>query len=615
MKKNFTNWLAGLIIIGIGLFGRFWRLADFPAGLHQDEAWFGYNGWLLLQNAKNIYGEKWPLTVDMWGDHVSAIHSYLLVPFISVFGANAFAFRFGIVMAGIVGALLALKWLYLQTKSSLLVILTAALWAISPWSIVMSRASSSVIIDAMVLALLVLIATQVLWRAAENQLKQKFKIQEFLLGLGLVYVLTLVCYITYFTSRLLIPPFLSLIGIYVWWFHRTNWPKILTLGWILVIGSYLIFPFSYLLKTPYAQGRYQETAIIGSDTVKAALTSHIAQAGQAGMPTLVTRFRYNKLTENFSAVWQQYVGLISPSVLMFQNGPPKRYAVPNGVSVTSFEYLGVILALAFLVIGKNSFSPNSTFSLTTKPENLKPLIALIGSFLLISAIPSALTQDDFPNLQRAVIMLPWLQLLSGLGWFVTLKTLLTEFQLNQRYKTWLSSPIILVLAILIFSSSSLISFWYGYTIQAPFERPFNRSRAGEELAKWINANAHDNKILAEHIEGVFFYPYLFAQEDLRNQSITKPGKYFLNAKDFWIGRRHFVSDLCKSPQLTSETYDYYIFFTLHESCKKAQLHMTKVFEAKYDDGSTGFSVYKLPLENQTDFFRLATESATLKTIN
>ena len=43
--------------------------------------------------------------------------------------------------------------------------------------------------------------------------------------------------------------------------------------------------------------------------------------------------------------------------------------------------------------------------------------------------------------------------------------------------------------------------------------------------------------------------------------------------------------------------------------------MTKVFEAKYDDGSTGISVYKIPLENQTDFFRLATESATLKTIN
>jgi hypothetical protein len=121
---------------------------------------------LLLKTGSNIYGEKWPLTVDMWGDHVSAIHSYLLVPFIAIFGSQVFAYRFGIILAGFIAAGLALWWLYQQTKNKLLVCMAAALWAISPWSIVMSRASSSVVIDSMVLALLVLVASQVYWQAA-----------------------------------------------------------------------------------------------------------------------------------------------------------------------------------------------------------------------------------------------------------------------------------------------------------------------------------------------------------------------------------------------------------------------------------------------------------------
>ncbi len=591
LKTSFGWWLSGLAIAVLAIAGRFWRLADFPAGMHQDEAWFAYNGWLLLKSGSNIYGEKWPLTVDMWGDHVSAIHSYVLVPFIAFFGSQVTSYRAGIIVTGLIAAGLALWWLYRQTRNKLLVLIAAVLWAVSPWSIVMSRASSSVIVDSMVLALLVLVATTVFWNAAQSKLQRTADLRQFIFGLVAIYTLTIICYVTYFTSRLLIPPFLVLIAAYTWWHHRGDWSRQLTIGIVAVIATYLIFPFGVLLQTPYAQGRYQETAILGSDTVKGALTSHIAQSGQAGIPPLITRFRYNKVTENFSAFWRQYVGLLSPSVLLFQNGPPIRYAVPNGVSVTVFEYLGVVLAMAFLVLGMDFSMSKSAKSLETSQQNLRPLVALSLGFLFIAAIPSALTQDDFPNLQRAVIMVPWLQLASALGWFVTIKSLFTQIKVSTNWQQFLFSPVVIVSTILLLSAPNLLSFWFGYVAQTPFERPFNRSRAGEELVKWINANAHDSKIIEEHVEGVFFYPYLFAQEDLRTLPIKKPGKYFLNAKDFWIGQRHFVSDLCASSELAKEPYDYYIFFTLHNRCQRTGL-LQKVFEAKYDDGSVGFTVYQ-----------------------
>jgi hypothetical protein len=238
------------------------------------------------------------------------------------------------------------------------------------------------------------------------------------------------------------------------------------------------------------------------------------------------------LTENFSAVWKQYVGLLSPSVLMFQTGPPKRYSVPTGGSMTSFEYLGVILALAFLFLGKNftNSQVGSASELATTQANLKPLVTLVLSFVLIAAVPSALTQDDFPNLQRAVIMLPWLQLASALGWFVTLKTFIDQFQSTTLFRKWLTLPLMIVGIILLLSASSLISFWYGYVAQTPFERPLIEVGLEKELAKWINANAHDAKIIQEHVEGVFFYPYLFAQEDFKNFTYQKnPANIFDSA--------------------------------------------------------------------------------------
>lgn len=613
------SWFIALMIVGVvGMLGRFWQLARFPAGLHQDEAWFAYNAWLLLKNGANIYGESLPLTVDMWGDHVSAIHSYFLVPFIALFGSHTAAFRTGIISAGIVAALVVGWWLYRQTKNALLVLLMAVMVSLSPWTIVMSRASSSVIIDGLVLGLFVAVFSSVVVRAAQSKLATPADRVKFWFGLLGAYALTVVCYVTYFTSRLMIPPFIVGLGLYHWWHYRWSWHSQLTIAIAVLLVAYLVFPFGFFLRTPYAMGRYQETAILGSQTVEAALTAHIAQAGQAGLPIWATRLRYNKVTENLGAFWRQYIGLLSPSVLLFHNGPPARYEVPNGTSMTVFEYAGVLFALAALVL----FSPitkvaNSrsrvviTPALQTFPQDLRPLIALTLFFTLVAAVPSALTQDDFPNLQRAVIMVPWVQVVAALGWFVVLQKWFGNGEQRmrwlQRLQQLLLNPVGLVMVVLIISAPSVVSFWYGYVVQTPYERPFHRSRAGEELAKWINAHAHDAKIIQEHIEGVFFYPYLFAEEDLRLLPITKPGKYFLNAEDFWIGQRHFVRDLCASPELTKQTYDYYIFFTLHTRCPKVGTLM-KVFEAKYDDGSTGFTVYR-PMTEQ-ELFLSATSSAT-----
>lgn len=595
-KKIQWQWvLVIFLVIAIGLTGRFYRLDKYPAGLHQDEAWFAYNAFLLMKDQTNIYGQKWPLTVDMWGDQVPAIHSYVLVPFIKLFGVNTFAFRSGIVSMGILAAVVVLYWLYRQTKNEKLVLLMGLMIAMSPWAIVMSRASSSVMIDSFALALLVLVDSVVLDRALKRK-KRGFDAKLWL-GSAVVYLLSIACYVTYFTSRLLVPPYLVALGIYFWWTHRKSWRLQITLGVIVPVVAYLIFPFATYLMTPYALGRFEQTAVTQSTGVNALLTHHISQSGEAGLPTWLTRVRFNKVTEVVTLIWEQYIGLLSPSVLLFHNGPPARYEVPNGLSVTVFEYFGVLFAAMTIFLWRVPSKDEAENSYLGKLENtdVRPFIWLTLFFTLTAAVPSALTKDDFPNLQRAVIMVPWFQVTSALGWFVVLQQWLHPSDkvksLFNTLKKQVSSPIGITILVLLLSAPSLFSFWFGYIVQTPYELPIHRSRAGEELAKWINANAHDAKIIEDHVEGVFFYPYLFAAEDFRKLPIQKTGKYFLDSRDFWIGNRHFVADLCSSKELHEQKYDYYIFYVLNDRCRNAD-GMVKVFEAKYDDGHVGFGVYK-----------------------
>ncbi len=569
-----TRWfwliLGGLVALAAVF--RLWRLAEFPAGLHQDEAWFAYNAFLLLKRGTNIYGEHWPLTVDMWGDHVSAVHSYMIVPFIALFGVHTWAFRLTFVFFSMVCLGLAAYFMWQLSRSQKLVLGTVALFSLSVWNIVMTRASSTVIIDTAILLLVcVVFYKTVAWSSQVTRWTRNHQ-WKFALGLLASYGLTIAAYFTYFTSRLLIPPFLLGLLVFAWWGHKRQWLAIGAAG--VVVLAYMVFPFGVMLKTPYALGRYQETAIINSNTVKSNQFQNITRAGQSGLPVLVTRTLYNKGMVNVQAFLKQYVGLLSPSVLLFQTAPPKRYDVPNAGAISYLEYAGFLALIGIVCVG----GPKHRYF---------KLSLLLLWLVLVAALPSALTEDDFPNMQRAVIMTPFFQMAAAVGILVTLQQLWQAF---GNYKPSRQAVIYIGL-ILLLSAPTFTSYLFGYYAQMKYSWPHFRSRAGEELAVWINHEAHDDPILMEHVEGNFFYPYLFNQEDMLAYPIELDNKYFLKSEKFKIGNRTFVHNLCSSAEMQSPDYKYIIVYTLHEKCRSTD-NLVKVFSAKYDDGDEGFGVYR-----------------------
>lgn len=587
-KKSLFLILTGVCLTALLL--RAVGLASYPVGMHHDEAWFGYNSYLLASNGTNIYGESWPISLDMFGDNVSAMQSYLTIPAVLLFGLNLWSIRITVVFFSLLGLILGLLLFHRLTRNKWMTIGFGLLFALSPWNIIMTRASSTVIIDTAVL--LGFLLTYML--ALESIFKRDSKKYYWKTSLWLLlsYLLAVIAYFTYFTSRLLIFPMgLGLATLFVFNNFRSLqadkklpmmqtfsklWQRLLLV--FLPLAAFLIFPFLVMLSTPFALGRFEQTTVINSDLVKNETFQYISRSGQAGLPVEPTRLLYNKMTTNLMNFSKLYLGLISPSVLLFESGPPARYELSGVGVVTWLEMMGVLAAVGLVLLGNQAKVKSDPKRLLL---NQRQLALLFIFWTAVAAIPSALTLDDFPNLQRAVIMTPFLQMAAALGlWLLFIQLGRFSHKITQHQGT------LFILTIGILSIPSIMGLVLGYKIHSPYDQPQFRHGAGSDISQWIAQNDGDNKLLIDNKEGVFFLRYFFAKQNLLNEPIIKEGKYYDNV--FQIGNDTYVSDLCESEEILTRDYDLLVLYTF-SGCKPPPW-MTPVYSAKYANGSEGFAV-------------------------
>ncbi|MBN1517447.1 glycosyltransferase family 39 protein [Candidatus Sumerlaeota bacterium] len=143
--------LAALLLIGATL--RLALLDVNPAGVFHDEAEKGYSAWSLARIGRVIDftapiahepgGEayqttRWPLFINVWGSHTSAIYQYAALPLIAAFGPNNWTLRLPAALAGTLTLLfcfLLIRELYDEKTA----FIATVLLAFSPWHLVFSR--------------------------------------------------------------------------------------------------------------------------------------------------------------------------------------------------------------------------------------------------------------------------------------------------------------------------------------------------------------------------------------------------------------------------------------------------------------------------------------------
>lgn len=175
--------LIAMLLFVVGILARTYMFGSVPAGLNQDEAFAAYDAWSILNYGVDSAGKSYPVYLTAWGSGMNALETYLMIPFVALFGMKVWAIR----LPQLIVAILSLIAIYDMTKRSLGK--SCALWvlgicAICPWHIMLSRWA----LESNLAPGFLLFGAYFFVRALENR--------KFLIISALMYGLSLYCYAT-----------------------------------------------------------------------------------------------------------------------------------------------------------------------------------------------------------------------------------------------------------------------------------------------------------------------------------------------------------------------------------------------------------------------------------
>lgn len=126
------------LVLALGLFVRLWLFGEIPGGVNQDEAFAAWEAWSILESGKDSAGYAFPVYLTAWGSGMNALESYLMLPFIAVFGLETWAIRLPQLITG----LLSLWVMYLLARDMLgrrMGLWCLFMLAICPWHVLLCR--------------------------------------------------------------------------------------------------------------------------------------------------------------------------------------------------------------------------------------------------------------------------------------------------------------------------------------------------------------------------------------------------------------------------------------------------------------------------------------------
>ena len=137
--SNKGYWAAFGLILAAGAFVRCYRFLELPLGQNQDGTMAAVEAFCLSSGGTDQFGTSWPTYFEAWGySQMSTLYSYLLIPFIKVFGLSKFTLRLPMLLMGL--AALPLMWdAARRIGGKNFALLALFLLALNPWHIVLSR--------------------------------------------------------------------------------------------------------------------------------------------------------------------------------------------------------------------------------------------------------------------------------------------------------------------------------------------------------------------------------------------------------------------------------------------------------------------------------------------
>ncbi len=190
-----------VLLLLLGAFLRLWRLEDYPAGFHVDEAGMAYDAFCLANYGTDRFLNFHPVYLINYGGGQSAGYAYLCALFFRLFGISLTTMRLPAALAGIgviwIGSRLS-RIMFGQKVSAV----TTLLITICPYFITASR----VALDCDLLLFCSMLALYLFIRAQETQKNRWYLVSGITFGL---------CLYTYSLSWIILPVFFVLLFPYL----------------------------------------------------------------------------------------------------------------------------------------------------------------------------------------------------------------------------------------------------------------------------------------------------------------------------------------------------------------------------------------------------------------
>jgi len=365
--------LLGLLILFF-LLTRFYKISSIPSSVYWDEASIGYNAYSLSVDGKDEWGDFLPIHFRAFGEFKLPVYIYSVVPFVKIFGLNAFSLRFPAVIYSLFSLILIYLIVKKCTGNGIAGLISAFIFSTCPWYFIFSRTGYEATAGVFFLLLGVY-----------------FYLYSYvkLIFLPLTFICLTASNYSYNSFRIITPFFVAFI---LFDFIRRllikSFNKKLIYKWIIYFTGSVIFllisfyPIYRLYKYDYGGIRFGFVSVLNVSPNKIVVVKKL-------IANYFSEYSYKFLIKDGDAI--------------------KRSQMPG------FGQIFAITIPFFLLGIYNSL----------KSKNIGLIFLLF--LLVVAPIPSAITKEA-PHALRSILMAPLISIFSGLG-------LMYFSNLFKKYKT------------------------------------------------------------------------------------------------------------------------------------------------------------------------------------
>lgn len=443
MKRFFVP-----LIFFLGLVVRVLFLNRLPIGFTPDEASFGYDAYSILKTGKDQWGIQFPLVLKSFGDYKAPLQTYLQIPFIALGGLNKISVRLPNAILGSLSVIVTyflvkeIRKRHLKVNSNLLETLAALFVAISPWHVMMSRGAFEANLTTFLMPLGIFFFIKALNKP------------KYLLISAIVFSLNL---FSYHSAKFVTP---LVVGFLIY-FYKKDIKKIPVKNIFCSTFVFLVFLILMFYTFFLGAGKRVADVSILKGSLQSAAEERI-KAVNSGMNPIIARGIYNKYYFALKRLSSNYFQYFSPQFLFTNGAAETTYGMNPGRG--TLYLVEIIFLFSFILLGG---------------KYLKALLPIIF-WLMISPIPAALSTGPGFAANRAVIMIPAVQIISAFGlWLLIVK--LKSFQLGRI----LTNTLILIIFI------SFLHFVQEYFFLYPVKQANGMLFGNLEATYWLKDNAED----------------------------------------------------------------------------------------------------------------------------